>query len=187
MPIKIYIDQGHNPMNPNAGAEGNGYREQDLVYTIGKLLARRLEEDGRFAVRLSRPYPETNLGVSNADSLRIRVEDAEAFGANLFLSLHTNASENPAASGSEALVYREGSQAYVIAEHLLIALRQATGLDNRGVFLRPGLYVLRRTSMPAVLMELGYITNRRDANLLAGYPGLFADGLYRGLLRYYGL
>ena len=38
MPIKIFIDQGHNPVNPNAGAEGNGYREQDLVYYIGKEL-----------------------------------------------------------------------------------------------------------------------------------------------------
>lgn len=36
MSIKIYIDQGHNPVNPNAGAEGNGLREQDLVYTSGK-------------------------------------------------------------------------------------------------------------------------------------------------------
>ena len=33
MAIKIYVDQGHNPRNPNAGAEGNGYREQDLVYS----------------------------------------------------------------------------------------------------------------------------------------------------------
>ncbi|MBS7264318.1 MAG: N-acetylmuramoyl-L-alanine amidase, partial [Eubacteriales bacterium] len=39
MAIKIFIDQGHNPENPNAGAEGNGYREQDLVYEIGVRLA----------------------------------------------------------------------------------------------------------------------------------------------------
>lgn len=36
MAIKIYIDQGHNPVNPNAGAEGNGLREQDVVYRIGQ-------------------------------------------------------------------------------------------------------------------------------------------------------
>ena len=39
MAIKIYIDQGHNPQNPNAGAEGNGLREQDLTYRIGVELA----------------------------------------------------------------------------------------------------------------------------------------------------
>ena len=45
MAIKIFIDQGHNPMNPNAGAEGNGYREQDLVYTIGVRLAELLNSN----------------------------------------------------------------------------------------------------------------------------------------------
>ena len=39
MAIKIYIDQGHNPTNPNSGAEGNGLREQDLTYKIGVELA----------------------------------------------------------------------------------------------------------------------------------------------------
>jgi predicted phosphohydrolase len=46
MAIRIYIDQGHNPVNPNAGAEGSGYREQDLVYEIGVILADILEENG---------------------------------------------------------------------------------------------------------------------------------------------
>ena len=61
MAIKIYIDQGHNPVNPNAGSEGNGLREQDIVYRIGQLLAERLRADGRFAVRLSRPTASTQL------------------------------------------------------------------------------------------------------------------------------
>ena len=39
MAIKIYIDQGHNPQNPNAGAEGNGLREQDIVFAVGIRLA----------------------------------------------------------------------------------------------------------------------------------------------------
>ena len=51
MAYKIYIDQGHNPVNPNAGSEGNGYREQDLVYTIGQELARLLEANGNFEVK----------------------------------------------------------------------------------------------------------------------------------------
>ena len=42
MATKIYIDQGHNPNNPNAGAEGSGLREQDIVYKIGIELAELL-------------------------------------------------------------------------------------------------------------------------------------------------
>ena len=88
---KIYIDQGHNPTNPNAGAEGNGYREQDLVQVIGVLTADALRAEG-FDVRLSRPTPETQLVTSNATSLAARGNDANSWGADLFLSLHANAS-----------------------------------------------------------------------------------------------
>ena len=52
MAIKIFIDQGHNPTNPNAGAEGNGYREQDLVYTIGVRLAALFNANPETASRI---------------------------------------------------------------------------------------------------------------------------------------
>ena len=77
MATKIYIDQGHNPVNPNAGAEAFGLREQDIVYTIGILLADLLRSAG-YEVRLSRPTPETQLGTSNATSLARRVNDANS-------------------------------------------------------------------------------------------------------------
>lgn len=187
MAIRVYIDQGHNPVNPNAGAEGNGYREQDITYKIGKELFTFLQNDRNFEARLSRPDPAVVLGVSNADSLRIRVEEAESFAADLFLSLHTNASSLPAATGSEALVFSRKGTSAAIASVLLRYMTEATGLPNRGVKARPGLYVLRRTSMPAVLMEMGFITNAVDAALMAESPQLFARGLYNGLRKYYGV
>ena len=187
MAIKVYIDQGHNPQAPNSGAEGNGYREQDIVYRIGIELYDLLSRDPYFTPRLSRPTPDTQLGTSNAGSLRARVEQANAFGADLFLSLHTNASINESASGTEALVFRQDSTAYDIAEVLLEELTLVTGLRNRGVVLRPGLYVLRRTRMPAVLLELGFITNENDADLMYNNPRLFAQGIYMGLKKYYGV
>ena len=111
MAIKIYIDQGHNPVNPNAGSEGNGLREQDIVYTIGQELARLLRANGNFDVRLSRPTPGTQLGTSNATSLAARVNDANSWGADYFISLHTNASGDPTPTGSEALVFSQPSAA----------------------------------------------------------------------------
>ncbi len=187
MAIRVYIDQGHNPQNPNAGAEGNGLREQDVVYRIGVETKRLLDNNPDFEARLSRTSADIILGTSNAESLQIRVREANAWGANLFLSLHTNASDNAAASGCEGLVYRRDSSSYTIAENLLASISRITGLRNRGVFLRPGLYVLRRTAMPAVLLELGFITNPGDAALLSNNPRLFAQGIYQGLLTYYGL
>ena len=180
MATKIYIDQGHNPQNPNAGSEGNGYREQDVVYVVGQLLSNTLRARG-FETRLSRPTPDTLLGTSNLSSLQARVNDANSWGADYFISLHTNASSNPAARGSEAFVYSAPSVAEELAESILEQINLTTNLPNRGVMVRPGLYVLRRTAMPSVLVELGFITNPYEARLMAESPELFAVAIADGI------
>ncbi len=187
MAIRIFIDQGHNPQNPNAGAEGNGYREQDLTYRIGVELARLLNQNPNFEARLSRNDPDEILGTTTSQSLQMRVNAANEWGADYFISLHTNASTIPEATGSEAFVFRIPSVAATFAQFLLDALVNITELPTFGVTARPTLYVLRRTKMPAVLVELGFITNEYDANLLATQPRLFAQGLYAGILNYFDL
>ena len=187
MAIKIYIDQGHNPKDYNTGAEGNGFYEQDITYEIGKRLYALLSANPNFEARLSRPTEETVLGTNNSSSLTARVREANSWGADIFLSLHTNASLNENATGSEALIYSRSSKtALGLGEDILTELNLVTGLRNRGVIERPGLYVLRRTNMPAVLVEMGFITNPTDAELMAYSPDLFARGIYRGILKYYG-
>lgn len=188
MAIKIYVDQGHNPRDYNTGAEGNGYYEQDLTYEIGRRLYALLSSNPEFEPRLSRPTPDTMLGSNNSTSLSARVNEANAWGADIFLSLHNNASDNSSATGNEALVYGPGSTVAInLGEDILEQLTLTTGLRNRGIVYRPGLYVLKKTKMPAVLVEMGFITNPYDAELLAQSPELFARGIYRGILRYYGL
>ena len=188
MPIKIYIDQGHNPRGFNTGAEGNGYYEQDLTYEIGRRLYNMLSSNPEFTPRLSRPTPDTVLGTTNSTSLSTRVNQAHSWPADIFISLHNNAAENPRATGNEALVYGPGQRvANDLAADILEQLTLTTGLRNRGIIYRPGLYVLKETEMPAVLVEMGFITNPTDADLLANSPYLFATGIYRGILKYYGL
>ena len=187
MSIKVYIDQGHNPSGFNTGAEGNGFFEQDITYDIGVRLYDYFAGNPEFEPRLSRPTPNTILGTNNSSSLTTRVRDANSWGADIFISLHTNASENPNASGTEVLVYRTAGRAYRLAEDVLRELTNITGLRNRGVIARPGLYVLRRTNMPAILVEMGFISNENDVELMVYSPNLFALGIYRGVLDYYGL
>ena len=188
MPIKIYVDQGHNPSGFNTGAEGNGFYEQDLTFEIGRRLYALLDSNPEFTPRLSRPTADTILGTSNSTSLVARVNEANSWGADIFLSLHNNAAENPRASGNEALVYGPNQTvANGLAEEILEQLTLTTGLRNRGIVYRPGLYVLKETTMPAVLVEMGFISNPYDAELLAYSPNLFATGIYRGILAYYGL
>lgn len=184
---KIYIDQGHNPVSPNAGAEGNGLREQDLTYRIGQDLAELLRRSGNYEVRLSRPSPSTQIGTSNTSSLRQRVNDANSWGADYFISLHTNASDISSATGVEAYAYARNTRGYNLGEDIVENLAEATGLRNRGIKVRPGLYVLKNTNMPAVLVEMGFITNPRDAALMNNNPELFARGIYNGIVEYTGL
>ena len=188
MPIKIYIDQGHNPSGFNTGAEGNGYYEQDLTYEIGRRLYNLLSQNPEFTPRLSRPTPDTILGRNNSGSLVERVRQANSWPADIFISLHNNAAENPNATGNEALIYGPSSTvAHAMGEDILEQLTLTTGLRNRGIVYRPGLYVLKETNMPAILVEMGFISNPVDADLLANSPYLFAAGIYRGILKYYGL
>jgi N-acetylmuramoyl-L-alanine amidase len=62
-----------------------------------------------------------------------------------------------------------------------------TELPNRGVFVDKNIYQLYATTMPAVLLEMGYLSNPTDLKLLTTEPQSFASGIYYGILYYYGL
>ncbi len=187
MAIRVFIDQGHNPVNPNAGAEAGGYREQDINYEVGIRLAELLNSNPNFEARVSRPTPTTQLGTSLATSLQARVDAANSWPADLFISLHANINPNPTVRGSEAYVYSANSQAYNVAAWILEGLYNQIGIPNRGVIPTTGLYVLRNTSMPAALIEMGYMSNPFDLDQLVTDPQSFAQGIYNGILAYYGL
>ena len=186
MAIRIFIDQGHNPVGINAGAEGFGLREQDINYQVGIYLANLLNNDPRFIARTSRPSPTTSLGFSNASSLAERVRLANEWPANYFISIHTNANNNPAINGTEVYVYEENTQSYWLAQRILAEIVQRVGTKNNGVRINPSLYVLRRTNMPSVLVEMAYISNASDAEKLRNNQYDFAYGIYSGLLDYFG-
>ena len=186
MAVKIFIDQGHNPEGVNAGAEGNGIREQDITYPVGIYLRDLLNADGRFEARTSRNSPDEVLGTSNAPSLAARVNTANAWPADYCISIHCNANANPAVNGSEVYVYRADSVAGQLARFVLDAIVARVGTKDNGVRENPSLYVLRRTRMPAILVELAYVSNYEDAQKLLNDQYAFAVGIYNGLLNYFG-
>ncbi len=187
MPIRIFIDQGHNPSSHNMGAVGNGLLEQDVNYEVGLYLAQMLNSDPRFTARLSRPTVDTVLGSNNSTSLQARVNMANSWPADYFVSIHCNSNTNPAINGSEVYVYQENTQSYWLAQHILNGIVQQVGTRDNGVRTNPSLYVLRRTNMPAVLVELAYLSNAADAQKLKEDPWGFARGIYNGMLSYFGL
>lgn len=187
MPIKIFIDQGHNPTGyHNTGASWYGLEEQDITYQVGVYLAEMLNSDPRFEARLSRPTPETVLGTNNSTSLVERVRMANQWPANYFISLHTNASLNTAANGTEVYVYRLYTQANWLAEQVLDGIVEQVGTKNNGVRANPSLYVLKYTRMPSILAEMAYLSNPSDSEKLKNDQYQFAQGIFNGIMRYFG-
>lgn len=185
--IKIFIDQGHNPTGfHNTGAVGFGLYEQDITYQVGVFLANLLNADPRFEARLSRPTPTTVLGTNTATSLAARVNAANSWPANYFISIHANANVNPAINGTEVYIYQYFTQANWLAEQVMTGVTQMVGTRNNGVRVNQALFVLRRTQMPAILVELAYLSNWADAQKLRDNQYQFAYGIYLGVMRYFG-
>ncbi len=187
MAIKIFIDQGHNPVGSvNSGAVGNGVNESDVTFQVGLYLNELLSADPRFEVRLSRPQADTVLGTSNTTSLAERVRMANEWPANYFISIHCNANNNPAVNGTEIYIYQYFTQAQWFAEPIMGGITRTVGTKNNGIRENPSLYVLRNTNMPAILVELAYVTNVSDAEKLRDNQYGFAYGIYLGIMQYFG-
>ena len=185
-PIRIYIDQGHNPApHHNLGAQGNGLYEQDLTFSIGCMLAELLKEDGRFEVCLSRPEESTVLGTDRDSSLQARVDGAAQFEADYFISLHINSFTDDSANGIEVHTARMGDDSYAVGKRLLNGMLDATCLKSRCIKQSGDLFVLKHASMPAVLLEMGFISNQNDAAFLQQHPDLFAQGIYDGIVDHF--
>ncbi|RDU24211.1 N-acetylmuramoyl-L-alanine amidase family protein [Anaerosacchariphilus polymeriproducens] len=187
MAIKIFIDQGHNPTGyHNAGAQGFGFFEENITFQVGIYLANLLENDYRFEVRLSRPTSTTVLGTTNATSLAERVRMANEWPADYFISIHANSNVNPAINGAEIYIYKYYTQAHWLAQNVMEGILRYTTLKDNGIRENPALYVLRRTQMPAILTEIGYLSNYNDFLVLRDQQWRIAYGMYIGILNYFG-
>lgn len=157
---KIVIDPGHGGKDP--GATGGGVCEKAVVLNVSKKIAAFLEAKG-CTVMLTR---ETDVFVELSDRARM----ANAAKADLFVSIHCNsARSNARATGMEVYHYTRASEdskraARVIYDKLL----PVCGLRGRGVK-ADNFAVLRETAMPAVLVELGFISNPGDCAKLTNF------------------
>ncbi len=155
MAYKIILDPGHGGSDP--GAVYNGRQEKDDVLSLAMAVGTLLQNAG-FDVEYTRttdvyntPFEKATIG-NNA-------------GGDLFVSFHRNSS--PAANmynGVQTLVYDDTGLKSELARNInenLVAL----GFEDKGVVERPNLVVLKRTKMPAVLIETGFINSDTDNQL----------------------
>ena len=164
--MKIFLNSGHG--GSDCGAVGNGLIERDVVWRIGQLVEKYLRATG-FEVKLMQ-----------YDGLAEICADANAWGADLFISIHCNAA-NGTAHGTETYT-SGGNKSRRLAE--LIHSRLTKILFGRGVK-TAGFYVLKYTAMPAVLVETAFIDNVEDAKLLKEKEDDFARAIACGVTDYY--
>ncbi|MBX9253523.1 N-acetylmuramoyl-L-alanine amidase [Desmonostoc muscorum CCALA 125] len=174
--LVVIIDPGHG--GKDSGAIGiGGTREKDVILPIGRRVAEILQQNGvQVVMTRDSDYFVTLPG---------RVQLAERANADVFVSIHANA-VGPGRSdvnGLEVYYYDSGlSLARVVRSSIL----QSIGtLKDRGVR-RARFYVLRKSSMPSILVETGYMTGREDMPRLrtSAYQNQMAEGIARGILQY---
>ncbi|MGB3266143.1 MAG: N-acetylmuramoyl-L-alanine amidase [Microcoleus sp.] len=171
----VAIDPGHGGRDP--GAVGiRGIQEKEIVLDISYQVARLLEQQGVQAVM-------TRTDDSEID-LQPRVSLAERVNATLFVSIHANAinMSRPDVNGIETYYFDSGKD---LARVIHASILDGTGAADRRVR-QARFYVLRKSSMPSVLLEVGFVTGAEDAAKLSdpAYRSQMAASIARGILVY---
>lgn len=169
---RIALDAGHGGSDPGAVYKGRQEKEDtlDLTLAVGDIL----KKNG-IDVYYTRTTDEYETPFKKAT-------DANNSGADLFVSIHRNSSENPNQySGVETLVYSDTGLKAEVARNINNQLEDA-GFKNLGVDERKNLVVLKRTKMPAVLVEAGFINNDKDNYLFDEEFDSIAQAIAHGIL-----
>lgn len=177
--MKIFINPGHAPNgkpDPGACSVYTGLRESDVAAKVGKLAAKYLNNVG------------IATEVLQSDSLSEVCDRANGCGADYFISIHCNSANSSKANGTETWYCYGSDEGRRLAACINDEIVEAMGTADRGVkAAQPGingLYVLTNTAMPAVLVELGFISSPDDVVLLTEKQDEFARAIARGVTDY---
>lgn len=157
----VVIDAGHGGEEP--GAIYGGIKEKNINLKIAKYVEDELNKNG------VRVYMTRTSDVTT--SLASRTTLANSVNADLFVSVHNNAIEKTSIKGTEVLyptsnIVKNGITAYSLSQKLQSVISNEAGTYNKGVINRNNLYVLNHTKMPAVIVEVAYMTNYSDLQKL---------------------
>ena len=148
--MKWYLDFGHGGKDP--GALGtNKTKESDTVLKIGMLIKNNLEQAFEKVI--------TTREDDKYYSLDHRSSKANKENCDYFVSIHMNSSTNKSAKGVEVWVYDEKSKLYTLSKDICTNLSKAINTPNRGVKISKNFSVLKKTKMPALLIEIDFISN----------------------------
>lgn len=173
----VCLDPGHG--GQDSGSMGNNLKEKDINLSVTLKIGAILKKQGIETIYTR----ETDIFVELIDRARI----ANKVNANVFVSIHCNWYSDPAAQGVEVYSYasseKSGKLAVLIQDNII---KDKLYTKNRGTK-TANFAVLRRTQMPAALVELGFISNRQDADILENKQDELANTIAKGILQYLGV
>ena len=168
----VVLDAGHGGSDSGAVYEGRIEKNDvlDLTLAVGDIL----ERSGVDVI-----YTRTD---DIYETPLQKAREANASGADYFVSIHRNSTPVPNSySGVETLVYNRYGKAYELATNINQKLSEI-GFNNLGINERKNLVVLRRTNMPAVLLEIGYVNTEADNVFFDARFNEIADAIALGIL-----
>lgn len=174
----VVIDPGHGGVDP--GAIANGRQEKLINLQIGLKLESRLRNLG-YNVVMTR-NSDTSLRLADRTSYANRV------GGHIFVSIHANSFPFRSASGVNTFYSNGSSSGRRLAGLIQNGVINNTGATNRGIGVHwSGLHVVDKTIMPAVLVEVGFLSNMAEGDRLAsdGYQNQIVDGMVEGINKYF--
>lgn len=176
----VYLDPGHG--GADGGCAREGVQEKDLNLAIALLVRERLEEQG-YQVIMSR---ETDTYIAKEK----RVEEANRSGADIYISIHQNATEEGAGVKGMEVWYTEDDERSDNRRLALLIRQQtlkSTGAVDRELRSDADFYVTGNTAMPACLIETGFLSNAAERRKLslAEYQQQIADGIAQGVSYYF--
>lgn len=186
----IVIDPGHGGADP--GAKNSGLQEKDINLDISLRLRESLESKGCIVI-LTRDVdkdfylPGLVLGrVAKRAELDKRITIATENNADLFISVHTNSFPRPNTYGMETYYHLKSSTGKALAELIQKQLTQLQS-DNKRKSKAGDYYLINQSKMPAVIVEVGFISNPRERNLLLSdtYRDSIADAIGTGIEVYF--
>jgi N-acetylmuramoyl-L-alanine amidase len=174
--VKVFLDAGHGGHDP--GAQGNGLVEKNVNLEIIKKVGDILDSKG--ANVIYRRYGDSYTTLDGIVSL------ANESDADLFISVHCNASGSSSARGTECYTYMDTQSTRNLAANISSSISSSLGIPNRGIH-SERFRVITYTNMPAILIETGFLTNSSDAYQLRNNTSGFATAIANEIIDYLGI
>lgn len=184
--IRVVLDPGHGGHDPGTTRSDKSLRhEKDIALEISLLVAKYIEENLENIELIHTRQTDTFV------SLEDRVQLANSSEADFFISIHCNASPRSWVSGTQVHIHDHAFvRSLALAQSIEEEFRVRARRPSRGIFntkdRRHSLYVLQYTTMPGVLVEVGFLSNKEEERYLNGQYGkeIIASAIYRGLRNY---